>query len=87
MTKGDLVLIEWLDAYSPPYSRWMDKDESDETFEDELTIRTVGWVYRVDEKYVLLVSSKSESDHVYQGHFGIPKGCIKKTKMLRKAKA
>lgn len=86
MTKGDLVLIKWIDAFSPPCSRWMDKEESDETFEDELTIQTVGWVYRADDSYVLLVSSRADADHVYQGHFGIPKGCIVKTSVLRKAK-
>jgi len=86
MTKGDLVLVEWLDAYSPPASRWMDAEESDETFEEELLIRTVGWIYRLDDAYILLVSSKADDDHVYQGHFGIPRGCIKKVRLLRKAK-
>lgn len=84
MTPGTLVLIKWLDAYTPFDCGWKSEEDTEEEFTGTYPAESVGWMIAEDKDYYRIVST--QTPHSTLGHFSIPKGCVKSIKVLRKAK-
>jgi hypothetical protein len=79
-----LVYVEWLDHCSFTESDWKDAEEFDDL--EPPLVKTIGWIIREDEKVLIVVSSKYNSDEFndkYSGEMCIIKGCIQKMKELK----
>lgn len=80
---GDLVLVEWHDAATAGGHEW--REEKDLTDLNPPKCETVGWVHRIMETGVLLISTRDNepSDKSYWGEITIPWGTITKLEKLR----
>jgi hypothetical protein len=78
-----LIYIEWEDATAQ--STWHTKEEVEEFIKSSNLVRQVGWVYKEDKEFLVLVSRQIDwvtSDTEY-GHLQkIPKTWIRKRKDL-----
>lgn len=86
--KIKLLYVEWSDAMSDN-SQWVDEEEAlDWGKRKDWFVRECGWLLEETKKYILLASSWSpKSLHprgrsIFHGLSKIPKGWIKKRKIL-----
>lgn len=80
MSQPRLVRVDWEDASSEQVWR------SNKLFRVErLQVQSVGFVIRSDKKEMVLAQSLSEVDNM-AGTIAIPKGCIRKVRLLRSKK-
>ena len=82
--EGDLYYLEWVDAATLGGHEWREKREIDSLQAPH--IKTVGWVHKVTDTSVLIVSTMDlhdTNDPSYWGEMMIPLGCITKKRKLR----
>jgi len=74
-----LLYVEWMDAWGcQPH--WEDLEDAAD--HSTILIRSVGWVVREDVKSLTLTPNVSDAENCC-GTQVIPKGCIKKRKVLK----
>lgn len=56
--KMKLIYLEWEDAIAN--SQWNDKEEVEDFSEEIALIKQVGWVYKENKKYIVLVGRMDE---------------------------
>jgi len=71
--EGDLLGIFWVDITE--YSGWAEKDE------EPTPTWSVGFLHKENEEWLVLTDTQPKGNAVYY-----PKGCIRKTVKLSKAK-
>ena len=84
MKEGDLYYLEWVDAATLGGHEWREKREIDALQAPH--IKTVGWIHKVTDTSVLIVSTMDlhdTNDPSYWGEMMIPKGCITKKRKMR----
>ena len=81
MSQPRLVRVDWDDACSN--DGWRPTDTLDKA--ERLKIQSVGFVIRSNKKEMVLAQSLSEIDNV-SCTMAIPKGCIRKVRILRSNK-
>jgi hypothetical protein len=88
--RGDMVEILWTDTHTPRTMDWMDKATYQVWIKEGMTIRSVGIVTLIDEKYHYLVANidiqKKTSERTVCGAINIPNGSIKEIHILKRAK-
>ena len=83
MKKGDHVHITWIDTYDPQIPSWADDDQIAEAIAKENTIaESVGYFYKETADHIYIYGDKLDTH--YSRITGIPKGCIKTIKKIRK---
>jgi hypothetical protein len=87
---GDMVEIIWTDAHTPRNMDWMDNDTYNGWAKDGITIRSVGIIMKIDEKYYYLVSNKDvspkASERTVCGAINIPIDSTKEIYVLKRVK-
>ncbi len=84
MKVGDLYYIEWVDAATLGGHEWREKKEIDSL--DAPHIKTVGWIHKLTDMAVLVISTmdfNDTNDPSYWGEMIIPLGCILKKRKLK----
>jgi len=82
-----LVYLEWADAIGCGNS-WIEKSALNEWIDDsEWFIKTIGWILREDEKFIVLAHQVKPEDAFTEEQYGhiqkIPKTWIRKRKIIK----
>ena len=82
-----LIYLEWADAIGCGNS-WITKAELNEWIDDsEWIIKSVGWVLREDDKFIVLAQQIKPEDNFTGEQYGhlqkIPKTWIRKRKVIK----
>jgi hypothetical protein len=86
---GNMVEIVWIDTFTPRTMDWMDDSVYHAWAKDGMTIRSVGIVKMIDEKYYYLVSNtdvKKTADRTVCGAINVPRDAIKELHILKRSK-
>ena len=78
LEKGDIVEITWKDSHA--IYGWHELDDLTPS-----VIVSAGYILKEEEDYVVIVSSNSDSGNHFTA-LSIPRGCIRQTEVLKKAK-
>ena len=82
--KMKLLYLEWEDAIAN--SQWNDDREIEDFAKEVAIIKQVGWVYREDEKYIILVGRidvRGGENNCYGNLQKIPKTWIRVKKIIK----
>jgi hypothetical protein len=81
----DRVEVRWLDACSPGDPKWHEEDEFAEWCKEDLPIRDLGYILKIDKKHLTLVGGYSDNKDfttLYHRELKIPLGCVVSVKKL-----
>lgn len=70
---GDIVVVGWLDAFSPDGEAWLNAEDVLDTMDDGYPIQTVGFVLGSNREYVTLAGSMAGLVDAVSGVMVIPK--------------
>lgn len=77
-----LVYIEWHDAQDLGQG-WKTEEDISSRVQEEFIVKEVGWLYEETEKYIVIASQKAWQDELFGHLTRIPKGWIRKRKILK----
>jgi hypothetical protein len=88
LREGDLVRVEWLDAYTAGEG-WIDPSELDDRWDGVYRITSVGIYLCKSHGYLRMVQSMGDGGDKFDGGmvggFSIPIGCIERVSIMKES--
>lgn len=81
---GELVVVTWHDAFSS--NQWTQKTTLQDVHKSNCRIRTIGEVFKHDQKGITLINGLDKEAESFSGYFHVPATYIQKIEKATKKK-